>query len=1841
MDTNSNSLSSALLQSMDSFAKKVSQTSNGTLTIEAEVVEVVDEGAGIYKVQYLDNIFEATGANVEIPYEIGDMVYVIIPNGDFDKNKIILSYVTSKEAKYTSTDEELSYVPVGENLFALVAGIELCTYRPMREMVTADTTGFIQLFTAALRDSRTFNLTCRIKTNIDKERRIKGNYGIELTIPVIQEGQSKEYKVVLDINNLNGDPYDFSEYSLQNLYFTLPADMEYDTTKSPTISSFVQDFIGEYNKTALNDIWIKDIKLIPIMVIKNQSMSGYYLTLTVSEGSSFLPSRYMLKKIITPTPYLNGKITKIENFDCYWFRENCLVDVEHDKFNRLGGVGWEILNEKTNVVINEDGSESYQYITNKYEQEVLQNEIHFATKYKCVLVRNDKTVSQTITIRNLSNLVDLQLISTTGSDTYVEGVGKVRLIIRYYEAGITDLNIPTANINYAWQRYDKLGHYLDNDFYTIERINEKKIINGKSYYETEISYDILDIDSLNTISCTVYSEVNNGTDILRSIVGTSTITISTIPQMQAYTIRVENGDKLYKYDINGDSPKVADYDGPLSSIIKGIPPLSITLFKPNGSEFTIDEYAATRLEWLIPIKSMITISSGYKKDTTSNKGYYTIKGSYNDYKDFVYDIANVYNKRKSDNTIIVRAYLKDNKAETAINIRFIKDGESGTNGSKYSAIVTYGGLGYGELAPNGTVNKLQLIYAADKTKWYYYNPAEGIIRKLEPGQQIATLKVDTYSDGEKITTPEVVWNVFDIDNVYDRIVCPFTIDTNGNISLKSDGTIYWSDLNVNYCGTIQAQVRAKKINAGNMDESMTGSEEYVYAYYPVEITRVISYDYLNSFVPTLSGGFSQVEYASDGTNPQYDSSENFEVVNSSAEQIKELYNYVWSGSSNLSINSDEQEKSCKVIPTTKYDNGAAKNYVRVGMVKTPDAESKVVTIKEDLTEILNNRRNELIYYSQLNSDLDILNFLWYNEYVEKLNKASKVFKTKAELKNIGEELLKDINNLISLMENYKTISGVNAVLTEALSRRVIWSSFLSLIAQLGINVQAVNIIQNGYNPNKFYLTEINTQLDDSAILITINDSIKNYNNKIRTIYSNYFNQLDNKFINLQNYIIEVVNGVNLYINNSKWETLTGTINGINLEAYRFKPLYENLKIYANLFINEENYNYEKIVNNILKPIKNSTNPLKAINYNEKIIELSNEVFELERKLNDYSNLVLSSAVTNIIHIKPIIMIYNRYEMSNINGWDGNKVKVSDGYIIAPQVGAGKKENGLFTGMVMGVKQTEVKSSLNQRIGMFGFDRGIQSLFLNAEDGSAIFGKSGNGQIIIDPKAEIGMLYSSNYWKDYNTKDGKPINYNNSNKNGQGMLINLSEPEIRWGNGNFYVTSNGDLHAGGNDEGDVGGWYIGSSTLKSNNYKKNRQGILLDAGNDKIVLGSSQGRIYSGSHSELTSTSEGFCLNHEGLSIGSKVYIDKNGTLRLGSGAVGNIGKHWTIDVAANDPDNNSYIKYGEKGKSNSVYIGTDGIYLGNKFSVTSQGILTAKEGTFEGTLEAKDGHIGGWKILKDKLVNESNSNIYFSASYGINYNNVFKVDSNGNLTAYNANINGKIYATEGSFNGSIYAGNGTIGGWTINSSSIYKGKMTISSSSGINFNDKFKVDSSGKLEAIEANISGKLIAGENSEISGWTVKSNGLIASNGGLTIYTKDDKESATGAGGMEALDKNGERVWYIWSNGQAHFGTVNITGDLYLSDSAKATIKGIASGSSGTIAASSVYGELTNATISGSKVSGAVSTASHAYTATSATSANSASTASDATGLHASSYNVYINNQTIYQWIKDTFKL
>lgn len=143
----------------------------------------------------------------------------------------------------------------------------------------------------------------------------------------------------------------------------------------------------------------------------------------------------------------------------------------------------------------------------------------------------------------------------------------------------------------------------------------------------------------------------------------------------------------------------------------------------------------------------------------------------------------------------------------------------------------------------------------------------------------------------------------------------------------------------------------------------------------------------------------------------------------------------------------------------------------------------------------------------------------------------------------------------------------------------------------------------------------------------------------------------------------------------------------------------------------------------------------------------------------------------------------------MNGWDGNHIQIDEdgGFILAPQVGAGKKnDDNSFTGVFMGQVQEAGKSSAEY--GLFGYNEGERTIALNAEDGSAKFGKAGKGQIILDPTDDTAVLRSGDYVAPTLDEDGNIV------ESGSGLEIDLTDPHITFGSGKFRVDKDGNVSA---------------------------------------------------------------------------------------------------------------------------------------------------------------------------------------------------------------------------------------------------------------------------------------------------------------------------------------------------------------------------------------------------------------------------------------------------------------
>lgn len=277
--------------------------------------------------------------------------------------------------------------------------------------------------------------------------------------------------------------------------------------------------------------------------------------------------------------------------------------------------------------------------------------------------------------------------------------------------------------------------------------------------------------------------------------------------------------------------------------------------------------------------------------------------------------------------------------------------------------------------------------------------------------------------------------------------------------------------------------------------------------------------------------------------------------------------------------------------------------------------------------------------------------------------------------------------------------------------------------------------------------------------------------------------------------------------------------------------------------------------------------------------------------------------------------------------------------------------------------------------------------MNAENGSAIFGKrdinkNSGGQIIIDPNGERALLYSSNYYDNYK-EDGLPSSYSKPSetyeKDGQtyyhqGMLIDLTTPQIRFRSGKFEVNSEGHLTAKGG--GSIAGWQIGDDILTGGNTTLNKNGTITVSN----LIATTTGKIAN------------FDFNSSRLS-----YNGKN--------------DFQTVDQSG-------------------IYIGQNGISMGLTTRDSKGNLSTPFSVATDGTLIARSGKIGGWTITDTGLENGIASlNVYSTGSeankvdYGILTIPYVKIPDNDTIYNMSPDSDGAVL---GWFKGAIKSGEQTI-----------------------------------------------------------------------------------------------------------------------------------------------------------------------------------------------------------------------
>ena len=303
------------------------------------------------------------------------------------------------------------------------------------------------------------------------------------------------------------------------------------------------------------------------------------------------------------------------------------------------------------------------------------------------------------------------------------------------------------------------------------------------------------------------------------------------------------------------------------------------------------------------------------------------------------------------------------------------------------------------------------------------------------------------------------------------------------------------------------------------------------------------------------------------------------------------------------------------------------------------------------------------------------------------------------------------------------------------------------------------------------------------------------------------------------------------------------------------------------------------------------------------------------------------------------------------------------------------------------------------------------------------------------------------------------------------------------------------------------------------------------------------------------TVEVFSCNSSGVTINGKI-VAKSG--KIGA-SYNSSSEKWEggFDIGSNKITNGQTSLDSTSG-GNGVYIGTDGIGLGNgKFKVTKAGDITA-----EGTINVKKGYIGGtsgFEIDSKRISNgtttlavgssDAEQRVYIGTS-GIslgktkdaNGNDVpaFKITNKGNLEAYSGKFYGTVYASKLKFTNPDGTTT-TISGANITNNSLSGGKITDNSIgdgkiSGVSGGKVGSGINGGNISAgtvpkgkLDSSTQGNITHGE----SAYNTVS-GLIVGRQGFT-YCMADK-LWVGSGGINMDNTQMKRI-FVTINGASYY--------------------------------------------------------------------------------------------------------
>lgn len=724
MLNNSNQISEAILEAINIISDKKISKAEFSSTIQGTIVECKDASLGKYLVKYQDSLLEAYSTSPSVSYSKDSLVYIFVPDGNLKEYKVILGTTKQLGTNYIEEFTGEEYFDAGENFISSDYTIAMSSYQT-KQYELFNRNGENNIITLSenianeIRNANYLKMTGTVQTGLPYDQKRNGHYGIRITLIMKNSatGVEEPQDYYFDNNNFFGNPYEYTTASNQTVSCQIDSD---NFVAVDRIVCFVQDFpnqVEQGEEPPAADIFIYNFAINGSYKLSDSEKSSVAIVLRAERGYTFgKNSSDNDTRPIVANLRVKMKEVNLEqqNVQIYWFIQDLKITSRSPQYLNYGGIGWRCINEK---VISDN--ETPNRFNSSSSIEIKKEDVAFSkqTKFKCVAVYDNKSYSKQFLIFNQGATYEVTLISSEGT-SFHHSAGHPNLICQVwneedgekkeitnqenkifkwqvcnYQNKTTDIienNVlyvkalknraeieDVVGVETYWNQTCEVDKYY-NDFGFLKQDNQKtykqfydlynKIISSyenNQHLERNILYNVnlQEIINSSTFRCSCYEKKDND---IQQLIGTASIEIKNTPtSSNGYALVINHGDQTFLYNEEGASLHSNAIDEPYQLF-----DLSYTLYY-NGNEIKQEDLQnGTTVTWKVPIENtMLDMGSNeYIIDTENN---------------LPIGIKNTYDNNLSNNDIYLIMQYKDQTFITKTNFTFSKQGQNGTNGTKY------------------------------------------------------------------------------------------------------------------------------------------------------------------------------------------------------------------------------------------------------------------------------------------------------------------------------------------------------------------------------------------------------------------------------------------------------------------------------------------------------------------------------------------------------------------------------------------------------------------------------------------------------------------------------------------------------------------------------------------------------------------------------------------------------------------------------------------------------------------------------------------------------------------------------------------------------------------------------------------------------------------------------------------------------------------------------------------------------------------------------------------------------------------------------------------------------